>query len=123
MILALLLSLASSVLTYISVNHYRLCAVRSSLIVTLALASIHLALFSQNNEIYLLIFGASFIGMSSNNKFNLVDIIMATSVFYVLYNALKNILPSLGGVLGLSAFLSLFIIFTVKLISNFKIPK
>lgn len=107
------LSLISSLITYYLINKKNWCSVRASAVVTLLLSLLVLRLPNVEN-LQLLIFGASFIGMSLSQRFNYLDIIFASIIFSLSYHYFIQNTPPVGGVLGFCAFISLLIISLFK---------
>lgn len=55
-------------------------------------------------------FGASFVGMSSNEKYTIVQVLFSSILFGLVFIFLTPLLSGLGGALGFSAFLSALLI-------------
>jgi hypothetical protein len=111
----MIFSLSASLLTYFAINAKDMNAVRSSALVTLML-SLVACLFPNVLELQMIIFGASFVGMSLSQKFNYLDIFIATLIFILLLPYIAMYSPNVGGVLGFSAFCSLLIIRFLKIL-------
>jgi hypothetical protein len=62
-------------------------------------------------------FGATFVGMSCPTKFSRRSILVSGALFAVIFSIISGYLQGLGGVLGLSAFLS---IITIQLLRVLK---
>lgn len=60
------------------------------------------------------IFGASFVGMSSKKRFTYLDMSWAALIYGILFLYFLPLLEGLGGALGLSAFISVVIIHLIK---------
>ena len=91
----------------------KLGAVRASALATLVF---YLILLPVTNPLELklyssLFFAGSFIGMSNASK---IEVILASIVFLVFYENVAMLLGGLGGVLGLGAFLGIFIVLAFK---------
>lgn len=103
------LSVVSATLTYHLINRKNVCAVRASSGVTLLLCLIVYFINPNLAQLFAVIYGASFIGMSLTSRFLLFEVIGASIVFVVITPMISSFSPSIGGVLGFSAFLSLLL--------------
>ena len=100
--------------TYLLHNKIKMCAVRASAGVTFFLCLVLSIIDIHSDEsIFGIIFGASFVGMSSSERFNIWEVTLGTLIFLILSPLLSEYTPPIGGVLGFSAFLSLFFILII----------
>ncbi len=94
--------------TYFLHHKTKLCATKSSAILTLAayglssFLSFNLALF----------FGGTFIGMSAKEKINIWQVIVPCLFYKAFFEIIALYFPTLGGSLGFSAFVLVFLSFS-----------
>ena len=106
------IAIITSLLTFNLSKKLNFNPVRSSSLVTLlGLGIMQLCAGQQIFEVAAIIFGSSFVGMSSFVKFNSKDIIIASCLFVFIYIFSKTVLTGLGGSLGFSAFCAVTILF------------
>ena len=113
---SLLFGLIAVLITYNLHNKINMCAVRASAGVTfilcLLISNFGLTI---DTSIYGVIFGASFLGMSSSARFSTWEVIFGTLIFLILAPLMIIHTPPIGGVLGFSAFLSLVFVLMLRL--------
>lgn len=115
MFFEVVLAVVSSLLTAKLINEYKKCPVQASSLVTLTLCLLVTFFTKHYSEFFPIIFAASFIGMSSYSKFSKWEIVMAAIIMSLTHQQVAAIVPTLGGVLGFCAFVSLLL---VKLFTN-----
>ena len=110
----IILSILISFITYELAKNNRIGVIRSSAIVTLIAYLVLFILQSVLNfnlELYsTCVFGASFVGMSCPSKVSRLLLLLASLIYSSLFISLVPLLKGVGGALGLSAFLSIFVI-------------
>lgn len=118
MLIAILISCLSSYLTFEFSKIKYFGAIRASAILTLLFYIDLLILnyfFLVDIDFFLSIFfGGSFIGMSCPSKVGYYSLFGGAIIFSVLFIYLLPYLPGMGGALGLSAFLSVFLVLSIK---------
>lgn len=105
----LIVSLFTALSTF-KLSHYpRVGVIRASSLVTLAfflLLKFVQSYTSFDLDFYLaLVFGATFVGMSSSDRVGLLGVALGSIVYSVIFFYLVPLLEGFGGALGLSAFL------------------
>ena len=106
------IAIITSLLTFNLSKKLNFNPVRSSSLVTLlGLGIMQLCAGQQIFEAAAIIFGSSFVGMSSSVKFSNRDIIIASCFFIFIYLFSKTRLAVLGGSLGFSAFCAIAILY------------
>lgn len=113
-IFEILICIISSILTFECSKINRIGPIRASAGLTL-LSYIDFSIinyfYAINVDYYLaLFFGATFVGMSCPTRFSRVSIVISGALFSLIFTLIGKFLVGLGGVLGLSAFLSVFLI-------------
>ena len=104
----ILIILFGALSTYFFHHKTKLCATKSSAILTLAayglsnFLSFNLALF----------FGGTFIGMSAKEKINIWQLVVPCLFYKAFFEIVISYFPSLGGSLGFSAFVLVFLSFS-----------
>lgn len=100
--------------TFELTHRLSLSNIRSSSLITIS--AYFILKFTVNLEVELLhliataVFGGSFVGMSSNHILNRLELLFASLFFGILFILLIPHLAGLGGALGISAFVSVFLI-------------
>jgi len=122
------LCLFSSLATFRLSRKFKNDSVFTSGGVTLAMILICSLFVSDEVLIYLgkLIFGASFVGMSSKDHFSIKAILVASLFFYLVFIFIYPMTPYQAGALGFSAFMSCLLsklISTTKVYINFSSNK
>lgn len=108
--LSLLLSMLTALLTFKLAKRESFGSIRASCLVSLlGVALLQLNSF-EHSFFSSLIFGASFVGMSSPKVFNNIHISLSSLIFGLTYLWVTPLLVGHGGSLGLSAFLSCFFV-------------
>ncbi|MGK0367337.1 MAG: hypothetical protein ACI9QD_000471 [Thermoproteota archaeon] len=108
-------AIVSALLVYKLSQYKNFGSVNASTLVTLLSYPIIYMISAKHAPLYLsLIFGASFVGMSSNKVINTVEVIFSALIFSMLFIYFIPLLNGLGGALGLSAFLSVYLTVLVK---------
>lgn len=115
---SLMISVTAALATYEFAKRPKIGSIRASCILTL-MAFVG---FSTINYFYTidihfmmtLFFGATFVGMSCPSKLSYLSIIFGALIFSGLFFNLVPVLEGMGGALGLSAFLSVYMMSLVK---------
>ena len=120
MVLIFFVAVTALLLTQKLASLNRIGVIRSSCLVTLIGAALCF-LFAGENSLYLkVVFGASFIGMTTLEFLqSKVSILLSAVVFTFLFTYFYPLLPFQGGALGLSAFLCVLITRYVMEITNY----
>lgn len=119
MLIKLFIALPCALFTYQLINLYKYNPVKASSFITLLFCFI-LSLLTSSQEYFPIIFGSTFIGMSSNKVFSKKQIIVATIFFIPLSSFFLNIFPPIGGILGFSAFVACFLLLPFKILVSSK---
>lgn len=95
----------------------RMDAIRASVLCTIILSLCVYLLFPIKSDLYFyVLFGASFVGMTSKDVLNYRWIIWGSIIYSVFFQVLLKYLPQVGGQLGFMAFLSVCFTYLLKLI-------
>lgn len=110
MIFSFLFTILCSKLTFAFHKNYMVTVVQASTLVTLfsllLLKIIDIAVVIDFDLYSKLAFGASFVGMSCPKRFRNNEVIIFSSIFYILYYLLFEFFPFTSGLLGFLAFIS-----------------
>lgn len=115
-LLLYLTAIGGALSTFYLAQHRYFNPVRASSLLTIVFFS---ALYGITLDVELwaaAFFGGSFIGMSAPHRVSVLLLTLATAVFMVFFIWLLPVLKGVGGVLGLSAFLSVVLARVVALI-------
>lgn len=99
------LSLFASFLTYTLIHKYHWNIIRASTAPTLIFTLIFQAM-GLSNSYHALFFGATFIGMSNENRLGKLEVLFSSLLFVLIYATLIDFFQGFGGVLGALAFFS-----------------
>lgn len=106
--IALSFALASSALTtYLG---HRISIVLSSIVATLVLCIFSNYFFPLQEDLQAIIYGSSFVGMTSLVTLKRHHIIFGSILFVVIFSQIERLDLNLGGTQGFSAFLSIVIL-------------
>lgn len=117
-IIYILVSQVATISTNLCIRKNKLNSIQSSTITTLIfytlLLSINYYHSIEINKLLTIFFGATFVGMSSPQKISFFELFISSLLFTLLFIFLIPLLSGIGGALGLSAFLSVFKVNSVK---------
>ena len=122
MIFSFLFTILCSKLTFAFHKNYMVTSVQASTLVTLF--SLSLLKIIDTTAVFdfdlysKLAFGASFVGMSCPKRFKNNEVIIFSTIFYVLYYVLFEFFPFSSGLLGFLAFISVIFGTRIKLLSK-----
>jgi len=106
-LITIICSIAGGLGTFMCTEKLKWYPLKSSAILSLVIATpFEICNFNNYLDIPLIFFGASFVGMSSNNIFNKLQITIAALLFGFLHFLLSSNFNFIGGTLGTTACLS-----------------
>lgn len=113
----IIISILTSLLSYYIGQ--KLDVIRGSIIATLAVGSVSYLFFPLTIDTNLfIIYGASFIGMTSDSVHCYRKIIISSIIYSFIFQSLAMSLPKVGGSLGFMAFISVSVTYMLSLFAQ-----